>query len=444
MRIHRCFLLALWLLADGTVATAGQADVNDVAEGYVKLVLEVGLYDDGYVDAYFGPSAWQPADDVMQGEFPGARLRGGADALIRQLEGMDSDGVEGIEKLRRDYIDKQLRSVRGKIDLLANVRMSFDEESRALFDAVAPAWEPTHYQGILDELDRLLPGEGELYWRFNQYRIEFTMPRIEIEKALKGAIAAYRQPTREHVTLPADERFEMEFVFGKPWAASVTYQGDGVSLIQVNSSAPFCIADIVRIARHEMYPGHHTHLTLLDKHLVKGRRWIEFSILPLYSPLALVAEGLAEYGSYDLLGNKERLEFERSVLFPLLDIDPAQAETYDRIMQLKSELDGAVVEAARRYLDGKMDAAQTKQWLRRYSLIAPGAEMGLMQFIEQHRSYIINYTVGRRLVKDYIERHGGATDPAKRWKLFHTLLSTPRTPSGLVEASPRPRRADTP
>ncbi len=431
-KVHGCFLLILWLAAPPTTVATAQVDVNDIAEGYVKLVLEVGLYDADYVDAYFGPPEWEPDDNVWQEELPAARLRARADELLGQLTKIDHRRAKGIEALRRDYLKKQLRSVRGKIDLLADVKMSFDEESRILFDAVAPAWDPDRYQSILDELDKLLPGDGDLYWRFNEYRIQFTIPRDKLEDVLKNAIAAHRGPVQKRIALPADEDAEMAFVFGRPWAAALTYQGDGFSLVEVNSSVPFGVADVVRIARHEIYPGHHTHLSLLDQRLGKDRGWMEFSILPLYSPLALVSEGLAEYGHYDLFDDKERLRFERSVLLPLVGVDPNQAEVYDRIMQLKSALDGAVVEAARRYLDGKMDAAQTEEWLRRYSLAGPGAEMGLMQFIEEHRSYIINYTVGRQLVKDYIGRHGGATDPAKRWEVFQTLLTTPRTPSGLA------------
>jgi len=227
----------------------------------------------------------------------------------------------------------------------------------------------------------------------------------------------------------------MEFVSGKPWGAWATYQGDGLTRIQVNGGAPFCVGDIVHLARHEFYPGHHTHLTLLDTHLVKGRGWMEFSVLPLYSPLVLVAEGLAEYGSYDLLPRADRLAFERATLFPLADIDPADAENYDKIMELKSTLDGAIAEAARRYLAGQMDYAQTQDWLRRYALMLPGAETSMIQFIDRHRSYIITYALGRRLVKDYVNRHGGATDPAKRWQLLQTLLTTPQTPSSLAQES---------
>jgi len=433
MKIRCRFLLLALLLAPAAAATS-TVDVNDVAEGYVRLVLEVGFYDEDYVDAYFGPAAWQPAEDQAEEPFPASRLRGRADTLLEQLQEIDRDRFTGIHQQRYDYLYKQLRSVRGKIDLLAGVKMSFDEESRILYDAVAPPWNEGHYQDILAELDRLLPGSGDLYQRFNRYKVKFTVPRLQVEEALERAIAVYRQQTGENVALPAGEGFATEFVFGKPWAAALTYQGQGRSLVEINFSAPFGVADILRLARHELYPGHHTHLTLLDTQLVQQRRWLEFSVLPLYSPLALIAEGLAEYASYDLFTPAERLEFEGPLLSTLLEIDPAEGETYDRIMKLKSALDGAIVEAARRYLDGQLDDEPMRQWLRRYALVAPGAEGGLIDFVDKHGSYVINYTVGRQLVQDYITRHGGATDPARRWRLFQTLLSTPQTPSTLVAA----------
>jgi len=61
-----------------------------------------------------------------------------------------------------------------------------------------------------------------------------------------------------------------------------------------------------------------------------------------------------------------------------------------------------------------------------------GREIYRLRFIEQHGSYIISYPIGRRLVRDYINRRGGATDPAKRWQLFRNLLTTPQTPSNLA------------
>ena len=273
-----------------------------------------------------------------------------------------------------------------------------------------------------------------MYSRFNGYRVGFTIPRESLEKVLKTAIGEYRRRTAERVPLPAGERFEMRFVADKPWGAAVTYKGKGTSLVEVNADVPFCMEDVLNLAGHEIYPGHHVHLSLLDQRLVKEKGWVEFSILPLHSPLALVCEGLAVYGSKELIGSAGD-EFERTVLYPPAGLDPARAQQYGRVMALKDELDAAKIEAARRYLDGRMDRTRTRIWLCDYCLVTPGAAENLIRFIEQYRSYIVNYTVGRRLVGDYIERHcSGDTSPARRWLLFQELLSTPLTPSGLLDA----------
>jgi len=63
-RTFRVLLVATvvgWFAVGGV--SAAPTDVNDIAESYVKLVLEIGLYDGDYVDSYFGPPQWQPSDD---------------------------------------------------------------------------------------------------------------------------------------------------------------------------------------------------------------------------------------------------------------------------------------------------------------------------------------------------------------------------------------------
>jgi len=52
--------------------------------------------------------------------------------------------------------------------------------------------------------------------------------------------------------------------------------------------------------------------------------------------------------------------------------------------------------------------------------------------MDDYRSYVINYNLGKDLVKAYVEGHGGvASQPAKRWDVFADLLRSPRLPSGL-------------
>jgi hypothetical protein len=54
------------------------------------------------------------------------------------------------------------------------------------------------------------------------------------------------------------------------------------------------------------------------------------------------------------------------------------------------------------------------------------------RFFDTYRSYVINYNLGKDLVKQYVESRGGvAAQPAKRWEEFVRLLASPRLPSGL-------------
>ena len=71
-------------------------------------------------------------------------------------------------------------------------------------------------------------------------------------------------------------------------------------------------------------------------------------------------------------------------------------------------------------------------WMTTYSLSSKERAEQRLRFIEQYRSYVINYNLGLDLVRRYIERAGGtADDPDTRWQLFTDLLSKPYLPSEL-------------
>jgi hypothetical protein len=312
--------------------------------------------------------------------------------------------------------------------------MLFDEECRALFGAVPPVHEEAHFEQVTAELERLLPGEEALAARFLAYRARFTIRSREFKKALRATIDEYRRRTRACLPLPGGEDFELEFVRGKPWTAWLTYQGRGRSLAQVCSDAPYTVAEVTRLVAHELYPGHHTHLVLLERDKLLTRKWMEFCVLPLYSPLALVAEGIAEYACKDLMISCEGdLAFQQRVLFPLTAAEPGEAERYYRVMSLKDRLDWVPVEAARRYLDDRLNRAEVLEWFRRqYALATPGYATSTMRFIEQYRSYVVCYPLGRDMIRNHIERRcGSGSDPTRRWQVLHELLCTPQTPSGL-------------
>jgi hypothetical protein len=89
-------------------------------------------------------------------------------------------------------------------------------------------------------------------------------------------------------------------------------------------------------------------------------------------------------------------------------------------------------EAARKYINREIDASQAAAWLERYALTPHDRAVQRVRFFDQYRSYVINYNLGKDMVRRYIESRGGTADnPAKRWGEFEKLLSSPRLPSEL-------------
>ena len=407
-------------------------EMNSVAESYVKLVLAVGQHDKDYVDAFYGPPEWKTEAERGKRALPD--LASEAARLTFRMEALPEPS-DAMLRLRRDYLTRQLQSVSARIAMLGGKKLTFDEESKALYDAVAPVNTEEHFREVRDELDRTLPGKGgpaSLLDRYEAFRKEFTIPKDKVDAVFRAAIGECRDRTTRHLSLPSEESFTVEYVTGKSWSGYNWYQGHFKSLIQVNTDLPITIDRAIDLACHEGYPGHHVYNMLLEKNLVRDRGWIEYTVYPLFSPQSLIAEGSANFGIEVAFPGDERAAYEKSTLYPLAGLDPARAEDFDRVRHITERLAYAGNEAARRYLNGEIDAAAAARWLADYALASKERAEQRVRFFDQYRSYVINYNLGKDLVRKYVEAHGGTADhPEKRWEVFGELLSSPRLPSQL-------------
>jgi hypothetical protein len=421
--------------ARGRQSAKGSA-MDTIAEQYVKLVLALGQHDADYVDAYYGPPEWkkEAAGSRMALDDISTRAKALLTDLARQGATAAPKAARNDEmtELRHHYLERQLSALEARVRMLKGERLSFDDESRALYDAVAPTFPESHFQEILDRLEKRFPGSGPLVERYETFRRAFVIPRDKLDPVFQKAIQGCRERTLRHVTLPADEKFTVEYVTNKSWSGYNWYQGGYRSLIQVNTDLPIYVDRAVDLACHEGYPGHHVYNVLLEKHLVRDRGWVEFSVYPLFSPQSLIAEGTANFGIEVAFPGNDRVQFERTVLFPLAGLDATRAAEYYEVQALVDQLSYAGNEAARRYINKQVDAAQAAAWLERYALMSHDRAMQRVRFFDQYRSYVINYNLGKDLIRRYIESRGGtATAPDKRWAEFERLLSSPRLPSEL-------------
>ncbi|HZB26713.1 MAG TPA: hypothetical protein VE379_11300 [Vicinamibacterales bacterium] len=403
--------------------------MNAIAERYVKLVLAMGRHDADYVDAYYGPPEWK--SDAAASKSTIDQIRTQAGALLDELKAVRPGAAE-LDQLRHQYLERQLSALVARVRMLSGERLSFDEESRALYDAVAPRHPDSHFQAILDQLEKRFPGTGPLVTRYDEFRRAFVISPDKLDAVFKTAVQACRERTARHIALPPGESFVIEYVTNKSWSGYNWYQGGYRSLIQVNTDLPIFIDRAIDLACHEGYPGHHVYNALLEKHLVKDRGWPEFSVYALFSPQSLIAEGTANFGIEVAFPGKERVAYEKSALFPAAGLDAAKADEYYEVQALVEQLSYAGNEAARRYLNGDIDREAAVAWLERYALMPRDRAAQRVRFMDQYRSYVINYNLGQDMVRRYIDAKGGTADrPDVRWRVFEELLSSPRLPSTL-------------
>jgi hypothetical protein len=420
--------LSLLLLAGCVSAGPARESLDAIARDYVGLQLAIGEKEEGYIDAYYGPAEWQAAAKMKPQSLPELAAR--AAVLSVRLRSLADARLEPIEQRRRDFLLANLRAASTRLRMMQGEKLAFADEAEGLF-GVRPELKPlATYDPLLARIDRLVPGAGPLADRVDAFQSRFNIAKDRLEPVFRAAIAECRRRTLEHIALPPNEKFTLEFVTGKSWSGYNWYKGNATSLIQVNTDLPIRLSRAVDLGCHEGYPGHHVYNLLLEQKLAKGRGWVEFTLYPLYSPQSFIAEGSANYGIDLAFPGEERLRFETAILYPLAGLPTKDAAAYYRLQEALQDLAGARFTIARDYLEGRIDRARAVELAQKYQLVSKARAQQSVAFTEQYRSYVINYGLGLDYVRSYVESFGEA--PERRWAAMESMLSGPTLPSDLV------------
>ena len=92
------------------------------------------------------------------------------------------------------------------------------------------------------------------------------------------------------------EDYELEIVTERPWFGYAHYLGGLRTRVSVNVDLQFSAADLVMLMSHEIYGGHHLHRVWQEVELVHGQGRLERTLDLLWSPEAVVSEGIAQIG----------------------------------------------------------------------------------------------------------------------------------------------------
>lgn len=413
-------LLALLCCSMGCKSPAKTPSIDSLAERYLRLVVALGERDPDSLDFYAGPEALiadvrrqTPQETVIATE--AADLR---DVLSR----LDQSGMSATDKRRVNFLRLQSEAVRARAQMLTGTMPGFDEEARIFF-GISAGTDSKQDERVQSrrKIAELLGGSKNLAHRYSLFERQFVVAPEKVPVVMDAALRECRAATIEQIKLPAGEHVDVEYVHQKPWSGFSRYLGHAHSVIQINMDFPHTMDQMLTLACHEGYPGHHVFNTLRDQSLVERGHEAEWEAQPTFSPQSFVSEAAASYAPEMAFSPEQRLHVERDVLFPLAGLDAGKAERYLKVERLVDSLDSAEPGIAREYLDGRLEFVRAADALERETLMEHGET--LLLYLNEYRSYMLTYTVGRSMVEQMIEQ--GQPPDAVRWQRYLALMTQP-------------------
>src|SRR5262245_53876425 len=188
--------LFLFVLCGFVMSTGGAQpadDINAVAERYAHLVLALGQHDPDYVDAFYGPAEWKMQAEKEKRTLDAIGVEAAElSATLAKIPHAATSGDDML-KLRREYLQKQISALAARVRMLKDEKLKFDDESRALYDAVAPTYRQSgsdpdsHFDQIIVQLEKKIPGNNRqsgsdpLWKRYEEWRKPFLITKVKLE-----------------------------------------------------------------------------------------------------------------------------------------------------------------------------------------------------------------------------------------------------------------------
>jgi hypothetical protein len=364
------------------------------AEDYLLLGLRLGRHVDGLVDSYCGPPELKEQADAEE-PMPPEQLVADAAALRDRLaDGWLRDQVSGCWTYAR---------------VLAGEKLAYSDEVEGCYGVRPERTPESVFEQAHAALDELLPGEGTLLERKLAWRERQLCPGDRTAAVLEDLLPLLRARTLDLVDLPEGERVTVEPVAGAPWWAFNYYQGGLHSRVVVNTDVPTTGLDVLHLASHEVYPGHHAEHSLKE-HLLG----VDETIQLVPTPQAVLSEGIAELGGEIVLDDAAREEAHAVIRRHGLELpDPELAE---RIKEAGRALGTVGLNAALMVNEDGASEEEAVEYAARWGLRPVEEARRSVSFVTDPtwRAYTITYSAGEDLCRAYV-----AGDPAR----FRRLLT---------------------
>ena len=392
---------------------------NDVVREYLLLGLTFDRLEEGFVDAFTGDAALRR--EVDNAPAPDPRF------LARRARALRAEVPSaGLAPERAEFLDVHLRALECSGRKFAGDDIGFVDEVAAYFDVEIEPGDEADYREAHRQMDRVLPGSGDLRDRMNSNRAADEIPPERLAECVDAFSSALRDLVRQRYPLPPEETVEYEVVGNKPWSGFNYYLGNYRSRVAINSDLRQHMSNLPHLIAHESYPGHHTEHCRKEAGLVASGQ-AEQTLFLVNTPQCLMAEGLADLALRSIVG-PEWGGWAEAIYADLgLRFDGERAQ---RLSVASGKLLGVRQDAALLLHDRGRSHDEVAQFLQRWTLTTSERARQTLKFLSSPlwRAYISTYVEGYRLLGGWLD---AAESHDERSDRFRRLLDEPLTPGRL-------------
>jgi len=150
--------------------------MDEIAAAYVRLSLEIGTHEDGYIDAYYGPADIKAAAEAAPRDK--AALITATRELMARLDVAARRLSDPMERRRAAFLRAQLRAAETRLLMMQGTRFAFVDEAERLF-GIRPRLRPlASYDADLAKVEALVPATARYGSGWRAISTASPSPRI--------------------------------------------------------------------------------------------------------------------------------------------------------------------------------------------------------------------------------------------------------------------------
>lgn len=413
--------------------------LDTLAQLYVDLTLNKARYDEWDVYWYTDRPFWRKEDFNFWREYkiyPYIKLDSRHEGLtLQKIYDESTHLISGLEDYKTTASQFEYERVNYLIDHAINLKtrcavllqhpMSFDEMTDGCYNLIAPKFDYSKIDSLLQEINQAIPGSEPVEQKIMQWEKKLTLPRDGIEPVITHASQFFHDCAVSNMPCPKDDMPRIRFrnLGGKREFVTLLFGYDYDRVIYERNFAldfPWVVDKIIEMVGHEMEPG---HLTFFHARLQEAIDELkpEMQIIAQYSPSSAFSEGAARMSAYMCFNNdmNNLVEYEREYIFKPGGLDLGLVELMPLWHRYRVLSNYVKLEVTRNRWDRKWSPNDAGIYLEKYGICERGAGSYLCDNLALDDGHFVAHDYARDVVKDYYRAVTNSTK--EQWDLYFKL-----------------------